>query len=131
MAWPKALLASLSLAAGLVLVFSSCESRHKAQVAAEDFLAAVRDARDADACALVWSADENPSKCDETIKMIRAPIREGLVVDSVSVYANGAGAHVHMHVVGGGRIAAHMICSCNRRESRPGPDCPWYVNYLR
>jgi hypothetical protein len=131
MAWPKALIAQLLLAAALVLVFSSCDSRHKAQVTAEDFLAAVRDARDADACALVWSADENPSKCDETIKVIREPIREGLVVDSISVYANGAGAHVHLRVIGGRRIDVHMICSCHRREYRPGPDCAWYVNYLR
>ncbi|HRI66630.1 MAG TPA: hypothetical protein PK156_20415 [Polyangium sp.] len=131
MPWPKTLHPSLLLTAALLLVFGACDSRHKAQVAADDFLAAVRDGRDADACALVWSADENPAKCDETIKMIRPPIREGLVVDSVSVYANGAGAHVHLHVVGGRRIDAHMICSCNRRESRPGPDCPWYLNYLR
>lgn len=131
MAWPKALIALLLLAAALVLVFGSCDSRHKAQVVAEDFLAAVRDARDADACALIWSADENPSKCDETIKVIRAPIRDGLVVDSIAVYANGTGAHVRLRVLGGRRIDAHMICSCHRREYRPGPDCTWYVNYLR
>lgn len=57
-----------------------------------------------------------------------------LEVESASVYGHGAGVDMVVRVAGATgvrRLSVHMIHSCDEREHRAGPRCPYWVEGIQ
>lgn len=125
----------IGLASCLLLAGCSSEVDDAAEALKQYAAALARS--DAEACERVWYGKINPARCSEMRTWIaaNAPDLAGgkLEVESARVYGHGASVEMEVRVAGASgtrRLHVDMLHSCDEREHRPGPRCPYWVHSI-
>lgn len=116
------------------LLAAGCSSDGDEALNALEEYASALGRSETEACARVWYGKVSPARCSDLRAWLgtHAPSFAGgkLRAESASVYGHGAGVDLVVRVMGSSgeaRLRAHLLRSCDAREHRPAPRCPFWV----